>query len=164
MAGHGCTWLYMFIYWKCWNKGKTEFSNFALALTPFFIGAMKPEEFSKELFMNIYLSSTDDDNPVDETLPRTFKSYYYGDTDISTLAKKICGSLDRVGFAECLYLDADDSISNLCRVFRDECIGIDTHNYGASLANRFEEIITAAAKPKRKKASRPQVGQKRLMI
>lgn len=133
--------------------GKTEFSEFASALTPFFIGGMKPEEFSKELFMHIYLPGTDDKNPVDDTLPRTFKSYYYGDTDISKLAKQICGSLDKATFAEYLYLDADDSIDNLCRVFSNECAGITSENYGALLATHFEEIITKAAKPQRKKKS-----------
>lgn len=136
---------------------KTEFSEFASALTPFFIGAMRPEDFTKELFMHIYLPSTDDENPVEDTLPRTFKAYYYGDRDITTLAKKISGSIDKVGFAEYLYLDADDSIDSLCRVFRDECESINTSNYGSLLATRFEAIIANAAKPKRKKKSAPPV-------
>ena len=132
---------------------KTEFSEFASALTPFFMGGMKPEEFTRELFMHIYLPDTDDENPVDDTQSRTFKSYYYGDTDISKLAKKICGSLDKTEFAEYLYLDADDSIDNLCRVFKDKCAGITAENYGELLAARFQEIITNAAQPKRKKKS-----------
>lgn len=133
--------------------GKTEFSEFASALTSFFIDGMKPEEFSKALFKNIYIEGSHEEDPVDKILPRTYKSYYYGDTDISTLAKKICGTLDKVQFSDFLSLESDDSIENLCRVFRDDCSGINAENYGSKLADRFEIIITNASKPKRKKKS-----------
>lgn len=130
----------------------TEFSTFAQNLSVFFIGSNGPEEFTRTLFKEIYLPKVDDDQSeyLHNIEKRTLKAYYYGQNNISYVAKKIAGSLDKAQFAHFLYLDADDSIQRLCSVFGQECEGINSSNFGEKLADRFEDILHNAAKPKSK--------------
>jgi len=71
----------------------TEFKIFAKLLATKYRRNRKVEVFAQELFEKIYLPESEDD-PVDETLPRTYKAYYYGQNDITELASKISKSLD----------------------------------------------------------------------
>lgn len=134
---------------------ETEFSKYAQALSVYYMRGRSPEDFAKWLFQRIYLKSVEEDfdDPVEDTLPRTFKAYYYGDNNISKLVKKICNSLDKLAFAEALYLDADDSVTSLCNTMRETCPDINERNYQTVLAERFQTIIENAAKTKRKKTS-----------
>ena len=69
------TWPYMY----AWKEGSlladTEFKIFAKRLSTKYRRNRKVEAFAKELFEKIYLPESEDD-PVDETLPRTYKAYY----------------------------------------------------------------------------------------
>lgn len=72
---------------------KTEFEVFAQKLATYFQGTLSPEEFTRTLFKKIYL------NPNGDTLlhdmePRTLRGYFYGEHNITTLAKKINKDLD----------------------------------------------------------------------
>lgn len=89
----------------------TEFKIFAKRLSTKYRRNRKVEAFAKELFEKIYLPESEDD-PVDETLPRTYKAYYYGQNDISELASKISGSLDTGNFAEYIQTDSDGGLYN----------------------------------------------------
>jgi hypothetical protein len=112
---------------------------------------MAPEDFAKELFAHIY-ANLEDDNPVDETLPRTYKGYFYGEHDITTLAKKISGSLDTTLFSEFIDSRYDETMKSLCKVFKEECPDIDESNYGEKISDYFKNIIETAVSPKRKKS------------
>lgn len=113
----------------------TEFKIFAKRLSTKYRRNRKVEAFAKELFEKIYLPESEDD-PVDETLPRTYKAYYYGQNDISELASN--------------QTDSDDTIEYLCDSFRPWFPDIDSSNYCACIAERFKDIIDHAAAPKTK--------------
>lgn len=130
--------------------GKTEFSEFAQRLGVTFQGDRSPEKFVQDLFKEIYLPDAEE-NPVENTLPRTYKAYYYGDNDISYLAKKIAGSLDTAGFAKSIETDIDSAVERLCDVYKDDCPGINASNYNSLIAVRFQQIIENAATTKKRK-------------
>lgn len=135
----------------------TEFSVFAQKLAVILRGDTKPEDFAKELFQAIYLPTTEDD-PVDKTLPRTYRSYYYGQRNITDLARGIADSLDPVSFVSAYTIETDASIAYLCKSFREECPEITKDNYNFQIAERFCKIIvTAAATQKRKTPSTTKV-------
>ena len=91
---------------------ETAFQKFANNLSTYFQGDMAPEKFAKELFAHIY-ANLEDDNPLDEVLPRTYKGYFYGEHDITTLAKKIAGSLDTTLFPDFVYSEYDETVQSL---------------------------------------------------
>lgn len=67
---------------------ETEFKVFAQKLAMYFQGDLSPEEFTRTLFKKIYL------NPNGDTLlydlePRTLRGYFYGEHNITNLAKLI---------------------------------------------------------------------------
>lgn len=130
---------------------ETAFQKFANNLSIYFQGDMAPEKFAKELFAHIY-ANLEDDNPLDEVLPRTYKGYFYGEHDITTLAKKIAGSLDTTLFPDFVYSEYDETVQSLCKMFKGECPGIDANNYGEKIAEYFKNIIEIAASTKRKKS------------
>lgn len=138
---------------------ETEFSIYAQALSVYYMKGRSPEDFAKWLFQGIYLKSVDEDfdDPVEDTLPRTYKGYYYANNNITKLAKKICNSLDTLAYAEFMYLDADDFVTSLCKTMRATCPGIGEDNYQTVLAERFQAIIENAAKAKRKKTSPAEI-------
>ena len=111
----------------------TEFSVFAQKLAVTFRGDTKPEDFAKELFQAIYLPATEDD-PVDETLLRTYRSYYYGQRNITDLARGIADSLDPASFASVYTTETDASVTYLCEAFLEECPEITEDNYNLQIA------------------------------
>lgn len=127
----------------------TEFKVFAQLLAIKYRKSRKPENFAKELFREIYLPEAEDD-PVEDTLPRTFRGYYYGQNDITELASKIAGSLDTANFASYLQTDSDDTIESLCQAFKPWYSDINAENYCQRIAARFKDIIDYAATPKTK--------------
>lgn len=129
---------------------KTEFEVFAQKIATYFQGDLSPEEFTRTLFKKIYL------NPNCDTLlhdmePRTLRGYFYGEHNITTLAKKINKDLDSQYFEEFIDTETDDTIKGLCAAFADECPGIDNENFKNKIAERFKEIICNAATIKRKR-------------
>ena len=126
----------------------TEFEEFANILGLLFKGEQKPGEFARSLFQAIYLPEKED-NPVEETLLRTYESYFYGERNITELAKKIVGSLDPQNFADKIIVENDSTIKMLCDNFKKYCPEIDENNYSIQIAERFRKIIETAAKAKR---------------
>ena len=129
---------------------QTDFSVFAKLLATKYRRNRKAEEFSQELFREIYLPEGEDD-PVEDALPRTFRGYYYAENDITELASKISGSLDKNNFAQYIQTDSDDTIEYLCNSFRQWYPDITSDNYCQLIAKRFESIIDNAATSKSKK-------------
>ena len=127
----------------------TEFKVFAQLLATKYRKGRKVEIFAQELFKEIYLPESEDD-PVEETLPRTYRGYYYGQNDITELASQIAGSLDTANFASYLQTDSDDTIESLCTSFSSWYPDIDANNYCQRIAARFKDIIDHAAAPKTK--------------
>ena len=132
---------------------KTEFEEFAHFLSTFFQGGRSPEQFTKDMFLAIYLPK-EVDHPVEETEDRTYKAYFYGEHDITFLAKKIADSLDPKGFADFVETETDSVIEQICEKFRDYYEDIDASNYGEKTGARFEAIIQTAAKGKRKRKAK----------
>lgn len=84
-------------------------------------------------------------------MPGTLRGYFYGEHNITTLAKKINKDLDSQYFEEFIDTKTDDTIKGLCVAFADECPGIDNENFKNKIAERFKEIICNAATIKRKR-------------
>lgn len=134
----------------------TEFSIFAGDLSTYFQGTDSPEEFTRNLFAHIYKGSTEGTDPyVHDMEKRTLKAYYYGDNNITNVAKHIAGKLDLGAFAEFVKLDAEDSITTLCETFGETCPDIADTTYGMVLAERFQSIINTAAQGRRKRRKAP---------
>lgn len=128
----------------------TEFSAFAQKMAVVFRGDEPPEAFAKALFAAIYLPNKEED-PVDETLPRTYRSYFYGERNITDLAKSIADSLDPENFAEEFTSANEATRLYLCEAFDDVCPDINISNYPCQIANRFRKIINTAAAPQKRK-------------
>ena len=134
----------------------TEFSAFAQKMAVVFRGNDSPEVFTQAMFDAIYLQDNDT-NPVEELLPRSYKSYFYGERNITDLAQSIAGSLDPGHFAEMFSSDVDATVAYLCEAFADTCPNINSENYALQIGDRFRRIITdAAATQKRKRRSAKQ--------
>ena len=129
---------------------ETEFMRFAQKLATYFQGDNSPEEFTRTLFMKIYL------NPNGDSLlynmeTRTLRGYFYGEHDITVLAKNINKDLDSQYFEEFIDTETDDTIKSLCEEFSDECSEINADNFKQKIAERFKQIIRNAATTKRKR-------------
>lgn len=135
---------------------KTEFEEFSNTLAVTFKGDEAPEDFTRDMFMAVYLPVSDD-NPVEDARKRTLKSYFYGERDITALAKKIADSLDPDGFAEFVATETDSTITRLCDEYRKYYPDIDPENYKTRIADRFVKIIEKAAQAKRKRATKAEV-------
>lgn len=108
-----------------------------------------PEEFTRMLFARIYFNPNDDSLLYDMEA-RTLRGYFYGEHDITHLAKKINKDLDSQYFEEFIETETDNTIKGLCGAFDDECSGIDSENFKQKIAERFKEIICNVATTKRK--------------
>ena len=128
---------------------ETEFKVFAHKLATYFQGSDSPEEFTRTLFVKIYLNPNGDSLLYDMEV-RTLRGYFYGEHDITILAKKINKDLDSQYFEEFIDTETDDTIKSLCSEFTDECPGIDENNFKQKISERFKQIIRNAATPKRK--------------
>ena len=130
----------------------TDFSVFAGNLSVYFQGTDDPIEFTRKLFAKIYKGSINETDPYVADLDRrALKGYYYGEHDITTVAKHISGDLDLGEFAEFVKLESEDSINSLCETFAETCPDISDVTYGMVLAERFQTIIKTAAEGKRKR-------------
>lgn len=94
----------------------TEFKIFAQLLATKYRKGKKVEEFAEDLFKEIY-QPEDENAPIAETQPRTYRGYYYGQNDITELASQIAGSLDKGNFVKYLETDSDETIEYLCWSF-----------------------------------------------
>lgn len=128
---------------------ETEFQSFAHKLASYFQGADTPEEFTRILFEKIYLNPNDD-SLLHDIETRTLRGYFYGEHDITTLAKKINRDLDSKYFEEFIDTETEDTIKGLCHDFAEDCPGINEINFKLKISERFRQIINTAATPKRK--------------
>ena len=130
----------------------TEFKFFAQTLATKYKKRQKVEAFVESLFREIYLPE-EEISPIDNTEPRTFRAYYYGQNDITALAEQISGSLDTANFARFIETDSDDTIAYLSEKFAPVCDDIDDTNSAQAIAEYFKDIIDHAAAPKTKSTS-----------
>ncbi len=128
---------------------ETEFSVFASKLATYFQGERSPEEFTRTLFEKVYLNSKGD-SLLHDMEARTLRGYFYGEHDISNMAKKINSDLDSAYFEKFIDTETDDTINGLCDDFAEECPGIDETNFKQRISERFKQIIHNAAAPKRR--------------
>ena len=128
---------------------ETEFSVFASKLATYFQGERSPEEFTRTLFEKVYLNSKGD-SLLHDMEARTLRGYFYGEHDISNVAKKISSDLDSAYFEKFIDTETDDTINGLCDDFAEECPGIDETNFKQRISERFKQIIHNAAAPKRR--------------
>lgn len=125
----------------------TEFKIFAQLLATKYRKGKKAEEFTEDLFREIYLPE-DEIDPIAETQPRTYRGYYYGQNDITELASQIVESLDKGNFAKYIETDSDETIEYLCQSFSTWSPTINASKYVIEVAKRFEAFINNAATPK----------------
>lgn len=135
---------------------KTEFEVFAQKLATYFQGNDSPKEFTRMLFARIYFNPKGD-SLLHDMEARTLRGYFYGEHDITVLAKKINKDLDSQYFEEFIDTETDDTIKGLCAAFADECPGINNENFKNKIAERFKEIICNAATIKRKRKKRTEL-------
>lgn len=135
---------------------ETEFKVFAQKLATYFQGNDSPEEFTRMLFTRIYFNPKGD-SLLHDMEARTLRGYFYGEHDITILAKKINKDLDSQYFEEFIDTETDDTIKGLCAAFADECPGINNENFKNKIAERFKEIICNAATIKRKRKKRTEL-------
>ncbi|WP_108775621.1 ABC-three component system protein [Lactimicrobium massiliense] len=129
---------------------KTEFAEFVSKLAPYYQKTKeKPESFAKRLLSSVYLE--EDDNDSNELLPRTYKSYYYGDSNITKPAKIILKSPDFANFENFIETDNEDTQEYLCQVFEKECPGINKDNYPVKISNYYKALVERAGKGRRAK-------------
>ena len=107
---------------------KTEFSVFAGKLATYFQGEESPEEFTRTLFEKIYLNSKGD-TLLHDMEARRLRGFFYGERDITYLAKMISGDLDSGYFEGFIDTETDDTINGLCTDFAVECPGINETNF-----------------------------------
>lgn len=107
---------------------ETEFSVFASKLATYFQGERSPEEFTRTLFEKVYFNSKGD-SLLHDMEARTLRGYFYGEHDISNVAKKISSDLDSAYFEKFIDTETDDTINGLCDDFAEECPGIDETNF-----------------------------------
>lgn len=138
---------------------ETEFSIYAQALAVYYKGEKKPPEFVRDLFAHIHKGAIDKTDPhVSDADARTLKGYYYANSDITEMAKHIAGDLDIGEFAKYVQLKSDDSVMSLCETFKRICPDITEETYGIVLAEKFQEIIEKAAKPKKRGGKEKSTG------
>ncbi len=129
---------------------ETEFMRFAQKLAIYFQGKESPEEFTRTLFKKIYLNPNGD-SLIYDMEPRTLRGYFYGEHDISYLAKRINTDLDSQYFEEFINTETEDTITGLCSEFDEDCPGINKDNFKQKISERFKQIIRNAATTKRKR-------------
>lgn len=66
---------------------------------------------------------------------------FYGEHNITTLAKKINKDLDSQYFEEFIDTKTDDTIKGLCVAFADECPGIDNENFKIKLQRDLKKLF-----------------------
>ena len=135
---------------------ETEFKVFAQKLATYFQGNDSPEEFTRMLFARIYFNPNGD-SLLHDMEARTLRGYFYGEHDITTLAKKINRDLDSQYFEEFIDTETDDTIKGLCAAFAVECPRINSENFKNRIAERFKEIFCNAATIKRKRKKRTEL-------
>ena len=135
---------------------ETEFKVFAQKLATYFQGNDLPEEFTRTLFARIYFNPNGD-SLLHDMEARTLRGYFYGEHDITTLAKKINRDLDSQYFEEFIDTETDDTIKGLCATFAVDCPGINNENFKNKIAERFKEIICNAATIKHNRKKRTEL-------
>ncbi len=131
-----------------------DFPEFAKKLFSVLSGGDSAEKFTKTLFDALV---TDKGRSyIEERTLSTYKSYFYGKSSITALAKSINAFIDKNEFYD--YLDElGEAVSeNLCSEFVDVFPDATPENIKEKLAECFIEIVTNAAKATKKKPAKKQ--------
>lgn len=128
-----------------------DFTTFANTLRPAIGAEENTSDFTKTLFEAIL--PKDQHHTLKQISTETYKSYFNGHTGISRLARSILPFIEKDEFVEYLKGFPDSATQKICDAFADELPGIGQFDAGERLAELFEQIITDAAKGKKKRAS-----------
>lgn len=129
-----------------------DFSEFAHILYSVFAGGDKIENFTQNLFRQITNYAPDEESPVEDYVPSTFKAYYNGDNGIRGISKRINQRLDTEKFVNYINSFSDDVLESLSQKLKSYCSDITNFNVDLKCADMFRNIIQdAAAQTKRKK-------------
>lgn len=145
-----------------------EFHEFAQLLKPIIGGASNISDFVKTLFDAITTENDDSGlkkkserakqktdigdrgSILEETSDETYKSYYYGETGISRIAKKLMPFADPVGFIDYCEPFSDATMNTLYETFKPHIPDMTKYDIAESLADFFYDIMKTAASTKRK--------------
>jgi len=127
------------------------FDKFAERLYAIIGGGNTTATFALELFCNIidYPETLEDENPLNEQLVSTFKSYYNGTRSIRGLAKKVNAYIETTKFEAYIDSFTDGAQANICSSFQDQCPGMTTFTVGREMAALFQRILLEAVNTKK---------------
>lgn len=129
-----------------------KFKDFAHMLSSVIRAGNSTHAFTRSLFEAIV--TEDGLDILDGYDKESFKAYYNGNTQITSLSRKISTYVEPFGFSEYINNFQDGAIQGLCETFQEYIPDIDLHNAADKLANLFASIIREAAAAKRKPAGR----------
>jgi len=124
------------------------FKEFVQLLYPVIGGSSSQAAFVKTLFDIV--STEDGQSVVEEQSESTYRSYFNGNTGISRIAKKLNVCKESENFVSYIEQFPDETVTNLCDVFREYLPEINNFNAGHLLAELFRTILIEAAGTKRK--------------
>lgn len=127
------------------------FNSFAERLYAIIGNGNTTAKFALELFCNIieYPEALEDENPLDEQLLSTFKSYYNGTRSIRGLAKKVNPYIETTKFESYIESFTDGAQVNICSSFQEQCPGMTTFTVGREMAELFQRILIEAVTTKK---------------
>lgn len=125
-----------------------EFTEFAQKIKPIIGGSYNTHVFTRTLFESIL--TEEGLLQIEDISNNTFKAYYNGQTKITKISQRILPHIDPEQFIA--YLDGfpEATTQRLCDTFEPDIKGIDLYNVAEKIAYYFEEILTMAARQKRK--------------
>ncbi len=129
-----------------------KFHEFAQLLKPIIGGASSIHAFVKTLFEAI--TTEEGPNALEGISIETYKSYYYGRTGISEIAKKLMPFADPVEFIDYCEPFSDATMNTLYETFKPYIPNMTKTDVAASLSEFFYDILLAAAGTKRKSKSK----------
>lgn len=124
------------------------FKEFVQLLYPVIGGASSQAAFVKTLFEIV--ATEDGQSVLEEQAESTYRSYFNGNTGISRIAQKLNVCKESENFVEYIENFPEETLDNLCDVFREHLPGINNFNVGHLLAELFRTILVEAAGTKRK--------------
>lgn len=135
-----------------------EFRKFVQLLYPIIGGASSQAAFVRTLFEIV--ATEDGLSVLEEQSESTYRSYFNGNTGISRIAKKLNVCKESENFVQYIETFPEETLDNLCDVFREHLPNIDNFNAGHLLAELFRTILIEAAGAKRKspKSSEDDIG------
>ncbi len=126
-----------------------KFCEFAQALAPLISDGKRNSMFTQALFENIAEYGYEDQNPIFDMSENTLRSYYSGKREISEIASKLIGHINKDRFVEYLDSFSDEIHEELFDTFSRFSPKMKKYNAAVGIADLFENILIDASSRKR---------------